>query len=179
MGILRFGMVAVLVVGLAGCGGGGEQRQAQPAVSVSRSTEPPYVPSPIKTVTLEPQPGPTTAETTPAECRYASREEVGQIVGEPVARPTVAVGGCWYRLPGGPGLNFSVKITVFRNRVAQLDRDQVAVSGLGGNAYWDERTGGLEVQVGKHVVYVEVGSIKAPDKLDRAKDLLALVRKRI
>ncbi|MGI5175892.1 hypothetical protein ACQEVZ_06120 [Dactylosporangium sp. CA-152071] len=180
MRLVRCGLVAVLAVGLAGCGGsGGSPQQAAPAVSVSTSTEPPYVPSPIKTVTLDPGPEPTAAETTPAECRYATVGEVGRIVGEPVTRPFVAVGGCWYRLSGASAPNTSVKITVFRNRVAQLDKDQVAVIGLGGKVYWDEGTGGIEVQLGKDVLYVEVGSIKAADKLDRAKELVSLVRKRI
>jgi hypothetical protein len=179
-GFVRCGVVAALVAGLSGCGGGGgEAQRAQPVASVSKSTEPPYIPSPIRTVTLEPRPGPTTAETTPAECRYASVGEVEDVIGEPVTGTTVAVGGCWYRLAGVGTVDASVKISVFRDRAAQLDQGEVAVSGLGGKAFWYEGNGNLEVQAGRNVLWVEVGSIKADDKLDRAKKLVAIVRKRV
>jgi hypothetical protein len=175
---VRVGLAAVLVAGLAGCGGGdvGAQ-QARPAPSVSRSTEPPYIPSPIRTVTLDA--GPTTAETTPMECRYATADEVEGVIDEPVTGTTVAVGGCWYRLTGIASLSQSVKVTLWENRTAVLDNGEVAESGFGGKAYWDDDLGNLEVQVGRNVLWVEVGSIQADDKLDRAKKLYTIVRKRI
>lgn len=77
----------------------------------------------------------------------------------------MAVGGCWYLLAGVDALGSSVKISVFRDRPAQLDQGEVAVSGLGGKAYWDKESGNLEVQAGRNVLWVEVGSIKADDKL--------------
>jgi len=182
--VRKFQLAAVLpavLAGLAGCGGGDgtSPPMTLPAPSVSRSTEPPYVPSPIKTVTLEDRPGPTTAQTTPSECRYATVEEVEHVVGEIVTRTSVAVGGCWYNLAGGVVLGTAVKITVFRNRVAQLDDGEVAVSGLGGKAFWSEDIGLLEVQAGKNVLWVDVGFIKAVDKQERAEQLLAIVRKRV
>ncbi|WP_433075101.1 hypothetical protein ACQP1P_28585 [Dactylosporangium sp. CA-052675] len=113
------------------------------------------------------------------ECKFATKEEVSDIVGEPVLSFSVAVGGCWYRLSGsGIGTN-EVKITVFYNKVFQPQKGEVAVSGLGGTASWDDDLGMLTVQLGKNVLWTQVGSIKADDKLERAKRLVALVRKRI
>ncbi|WP_433220463.1 hypothetical protein ACQP00_18005 [Dactylosporangium sp. CS-047395] len=183
--LVRYGLAGVitvgLIAGLLGCGGGNgggiDVPLAQPIPSVSKSTEPAYVPSPLKTVTLEKK-TPATPQTTPAECRYATKDEVSDIIGEPIRTTTVAVGGCWYLLADVAVLNTSVKVTVFRNRAAQQDEDEVPVSGLGGKAFWyDEHN--LEVQLGKDVVWIDVAYIKADDKLERAKQLLALVRKRI
>jgi hypothetical protein len=105
--------------------------------------------------------------------------EVGDAVGQPVYGWLEAAGGCWYELDPQPGILISVQITVFRNRVAQRDRGAVVASGLGGNAYWDESTGYLVVQVGRDVLWVNTGQIQAADKLAAAKALVAIVRERL
>ncbi|WP_433062245.1 hypothetical protein [Dactylosporangium sp. CS-033363] len=184
--LVRYGLAAAitagLIAGLLGCGGGGGGKGidvplAQPIPSASKSTEPAYVPSPLKTVTLD-RTTPGTPKTTPAECRYATPEEVSGIIDEPIRSTLVAVGGCWYLLSDVAQMNTSVKVSVFRNRVAQQDKGEVPVSGLGGKAFWyDEHN--LEVQLGKDVVWIDMAYIKAEDKLERAKQLLAVVRKRI
>nr|BFE57373.1 hypothetical protein GCM10020063_018990 [Dactylosporangium thailandense] len=58
-------------------------------------------------------------------------------------------------------------------------RSITARSGLGGTASWDDDLGMLTVQLGKNVLWLQVGHIKADDKLERAKKLVGIVRKRI
>jgi hypothetical protein len=104
---------------------------------------------------------------------------VSDATGQPVYGWLEAASGCWYLLDPQPGILISVQITVFRNRVAQRDAGAVAVSGLGGNAYWNDSTGYLVVQFGRDVLWVNTGPIQATDKLAPAKALAAIVRKRL
>jgi hypothetical protein len=104
---------------------------------------------------------------------------VGDAVGQPVYGWLEAAGGCWCLLDPQPGILISVQIAVFRNRVARHDMAAVVVSGLGGNAYWNESTGYLVVRVGRDMLWVDTGQIRAADKLAAAKALVAIVRKRL
>ena len=155
-------LALVLPLALTGCGSSQPVRMAGPAGSPSASVSPSAAP-----------------KTTPATCRFATQLEVGDAVGQQVYGWLEAAGGCWYLLDPQPGVLISVQITVFRNRVAQRDQGTVVVSGLGGNAYWNESTGYLVVQLGRDVLWVDTGPIRAADKLAPAKALAAIVRKRL
>ncbi|WP_238010622.1 hypothetical protein KZZ52_31145 [Dactylosporangium sp. AC04546] len=174
------GIVSLLL--LSGC--------AAPAVPARATAIPSPSPSPspvttTSSATTSPAPKPTSAmpasakpATTPALCRFATMDEVAGAIAQPVTGWLEATGGCWYRLSTVAQFTTSVKVMVFRNQVAQQDKGEVAVPGLGYKAWWYDGHN-LEVQAGRDVVWIDTGDIDADDKLTPAKKVFAVVRKRL